>query len=65
MAKSVASRTAYKVTYDALQIHGGLGYMTEGHIEHFFRDAKVLDLFLEPGTMQRSLLAEDIVGKKT
>ena len=64
MAKSVASRTAYRVAYDALQIHGGLGYMTEGHIEHFFRDAKVLDLFLEPGKMQRSQLADEIVGKK-
>jgi alkylation response protein AidB-like acyl-CoA dehydrogenase len=65
MAKSVASRTAYRVAYEALQIHGGLGYMTEGHIEHFFRDAKVLDLFLEPGKMQRTQLAEEIVGKKT
>ncbi len=65
MAKSVASRTAYKVTYDALQIHGGLGYMTEGHIERFFRDAKVLDLFLEPGKIQRSQLAKEITGKKT
>ena len=65
MAKSVASRTAYKVTYDALQIHGGLGYMTESQIEHFFRDAKVLDLFLEPGKIQRSQLAEEIIGKKT
>jgi alkylation response protein AidB-like acyl-CoA dehydrogenase len=65
MAKSVASRTAYRVAYDALQIHGGLGYMTEGHIEHFFRDAKVLDLFLEPGKMQRSQLADEITGKRT
>jgi len=65
MAKSVASRTAYKVTYDALQIHGGLGYMTESHIEHFFRDAKVLDLFLEPGKIQRRQLAEEIIGKRT
>jgi alkylation response protein AidB-like acyl-CoA dehydrogenase len=64
MAKSVASRTAYTVTYDALQIYGGLGYMTESHIEHLFRDAKVLDLFLEPGKMQRSLLAEEIIGKR-
>ena len=65
MAKSVASRTAYRVAYDALQIHGGLGYMTESHIEHSFRDAKVLDLFLEPGKMQRSQLAEEIIGKRT
>jgi acyl-CoA dehydrogenase len=65
MAKSVASRTAYRVAYDALQIHGGLGYMTESHIEHFLRDAKVLDLFLEPGKMQRSRLADEITGKRT
>jgi alkylation response protein AidB-like acyl-CoA dehydrogenase len=64
MAKSIGSRTAYRVTYDALQIHGGLGYMTEGHVEHFFRDAKVLDLFLEPGKMQRRQLAEEITGKR-
>jgi alkylation response protein AidB-like acyl-CoA dehydrogenase len=64
MAKSVASRTAYRVAYDALQIHGGFGYMTESHIEHFFRDAKVLDLFLEPGKMQRSQLADEITGKR-
>ena len=63
MAKSVGSKTAYKVTYDALQIHGGLGYMTEGHIERFFRDAKVLDLFFEPGKMQRRQLAEEIIKK--
>jgi alkylation response protein AidB-like acyl-CoA dehydrogenase len=65
MTKSVASSTAYKVTYDALQIHGGLGYMTESHIEQFFRDAKVLDLFFEPGKMQRSKLADEITGKRT
>jgi len=64
IAKSIGSRTAYRVTYDALQIHGGLGYMTEAHIEHFFRDAKVLDLFLEPGKMQRRQLAEEITGKR-
>jgi alkylation response protein AidB-like acyl-CoA dehydrogenase len=64
MAKSIGSRTAYKVTYDALQVHGGLGYMTEAHIEHFFRDAKVLDLFLEPGKKQRRQLAEEIAGKR-
>jgi len=64
VAKSVATKMAYKVTYDALQIHGGLGYMTEGHIEHFFRDAKVLDLFLEPGKVQRRMLANEITGKK-
>jgi alkylation response protein AidB-like acyl-CoA dehydrogenase len=63
LSKMVGCRAALRVADDALQIHGGYGYMTEGHIEHFYRDAKALDLFLEPGTRQRSLLADHIVGK--
>jgi alkylation response protein AidB-like acyl-CoA dehydrogenase len=63
MSKMIASKAAYKTTYDAVQIYGGYGYMTEGHIEHFYRDAKVLDLFLEPGQIQRNMLADYITGK--
>jgi alkylation response protein AidB-like acyl-CoA dehydrogenase len=63
MSKMVATGAAYRVTNDALQIHGGQGYMTEGHIEHYYRDAKVLDLFLEPGQLQRNMLANEITGK--
>ena len=63
MAKLIASKVAYKTTYEAVQIHGGYGYMTESHIEHFYRDAKVLDLFLEPGQIQRNMLADQITGR--
>jgi acyl-CoA dehydrogenase len=63
MSKTISTKTAYKTTYDAVQIHGGYGYMTEGHIEHFYRDAKVLDLFLEPGYIQRTMLADHLLGK--
>jgi acyl-CoA dehydrogenase len=63
MAKMISSQTAYTTTYNAVQIHGGYGYMTEGHIEHFYRDAKVLDLFLEPGHIQRNMLADNILGR--
>jgi len=62
MSKMIASKAAQRVTYDALQIHGGFGYMKEGHIEQFYRDAKVLDLFLEPGQVQRNMLADEILG---
>jgi alkylation response protein AidB-like acyl-CoA dehydrogenase len=64
MSKAIASKTAYGVTHNALQIYGGLGYMKEGYIEHFFRDAKVLDLFSEPGKTQRSMLVDEIIGKR-
>ena len=58
------AKTAYKVAFDAVQIHGGLGYMKESAIEHFFRDAKVLDLFLEPGQIQRDMVADHMLGER-
>jgi alkylation response protein AidB-like acyl-CoA dehydrogenase len=63
ISKMIASRAAYRNAYEAVQIYGGYGYMTESHIEHFYRDAKVLDLFLEPGQIQRNMLADHITGK--
>jgi len=62
LTKRVACRAALEVANGALQIHGGYGYMTEGQIEHFYRDAKALDLFAEPGWRQKSLLAEEITS---
>ena len=62
MSKMISGRTAYRVTYDALQIYGGYGYMKEGHIERFYRDAKALELFLESPQVQRNMLADKITG---
>lgn len=64
MSKAVGVSTAIRAANDALQIHGGYGYMTEGQIEHFYRDAKALGLFLEPGQTQKNLLADEIAGRK-
>jgi len=64
MSKAVGVSTAIGTANDALQIHGGYGYMTEGQIEHFYRDAKALGLFLEPGQRQKNLLADEIIGRK-
>jgi len=63
MAKMISSQTAYKTAYNAVQVHGGYGYMAEGQIEHFYRDAKVLDLFLEPRYIQRNMLADNMLGR--
>jgi alkylation response protein AidB-like acyl-CoA dehydrogenase len=62
LTKRAACRSALDVANSALQIHGGYGYMAEGQIEHFYRDARTLDLFTEPGFRQRSLLAEEITS---
>ncbi|MBW2168963.1 MAG: acyl-CoA dehydrogenase, partial [Deltaproteobacteria bacterium] len=64
MSKMIATKTAYRVTNDAVQIFGGFGYMKESHIERFYRDARVLELFLEPVQIQRNMLADQIIGKK-
>jgi len=63
MAKIIASKAAYRITYEAVQIHGGYGYMAEAHIEHFYRDAKALELFLEPCQIQRNMLGDQIAGR--
>ena len=64
MSKMIATKTAYRVTNDAVQIFGGFGYMKESHIERFYRDARVLELFLEPVQIQRNMLADQIIGKR-
>jgi alkylation response protein AidB-like acyl-CoA dehydrogenase len=63
MARMFATEVAVKTTLDSIQIHGGYGYMTEGQVEHFYRDAKALDLFMESGSIERSLLGDQIAGK--
>lgn len=63
LAKMVASKAALDVAGDAIQIHGGYGYMTEGLVEHFYRDAKALDLFMESGSIEKSMLGDQITGK--
>ena len=64
LAKHICAKTAYSVAFDAVQIHGGLGYMKESDIEHYFRDAKVLDIFLEPGQIQKDLVADHLLGER-
>jgi alkylation response protein AidB-like acyl-CoA dehydrogenase len=63
LAKMTASKAALEVANDAIQIHGGYGYMTEGQVEHFYRDARALDLFLESGSIEKSMLADQIAGR--
>jgi alkylation response protein AidB-like acyl-CoA dehydrogenase len=63
MAKMVGVRTAVRAASEAVQIHGGYGYMKEGRVERYYRDAKVLDLFLEPPQVQRSMLADLVTGR--
>ena len=44
MAKNLAAEVAIKVTYEAIQIHGGMGYMRETLVERLGRDARLLPI---------------------
>jgi hypothetical protein len=67
MAKYVLSENANKITYDALQIHGGTGYMKEFNVERLTRDARITNIY--EGTSQLQIVAAtggvigDILGE--
>ena len=63
MAMESACRTAESAADASLQIHGGFGYMQEGEIEHFYRDAKYLKLLGSHPHSRLSTLAKLTVGK--
>src|SRR5207248_10829637 len=50
MAKLFAAETAMKVTTDAVQVHGGYGFIKEYEVERYFRDAKITQIY--EGTSQ-------------
>ncbi len=45
MAKLFASQIAQEVTTEAVQIHGGYGYVKEYHVERLMRDAKITQIY--------------------
>jgi hypothetical protein len=55
MCKYVIAETSNKITYDALQIHGGTGYMREFKVERLARDARITNIY--EGTSQLQIVA--------
>lgn len=55
LAKGYASEMAIQVTYDAIQIHGGTGYMQEFNVERLSRDARITTIY--EGTTQLQVVA--------
>lgn len=60
MAKLFASEICMKVCDQAVQIHGGYGYMKEYQVERFFRDAKLLEIGEGTSEVQRMVIAREI-----
>jgi alkylation response protein AidB-like acyl-CoA dehydrogenase len=66
MAKLFASETAMRVATDAIQIHGGYGYMKEYPVERFFRDAKITQIYEGTSQIQRLVIGRSLLeGRRT
>ena len=61
MAKLYASETAMWVTTQAVQIHGGYGYVREFHVERMMRDAKITEIYEGTSEIQRLVIARSIL----
>ena len=62
MAKLFSSEAAMKITTEAIQIHGGYGYIEDYHVERFFRDAKILTIGEGTSEIQRIIIAREILN---
>ncbi|MFL5578176.1 MAG: acyl-CoA dehydrogenase family protein [Gemmatimonadaceae bacterium] len=60
MSKLLASETAMFVTDEAVQIHGGYGYITEYPVERYLRDAKVTEIYEGTSEIQRIVIAREL-----
>lgn len=60
MAKLFASEMCMRVCDQAVQIHGGYGYMKQYQVERFFRDAKLLEIGEGTSEVQRMVIAREI-----
>ncbi len=60
MAKLYASETAMWVTTEAVQVHGGYGYVKEYHVERLMRDAKITQIYEGTSEVQRIVISRAI-----
>ncbi len=61
MAKVYASETAMWVTTEAVQVHGGYGYVKEFHVERLMRDAKITQIYEGTSEIQRVVISRAIL----
>jgi len=61
IAKLFASDVAMKVTVEAVQIHGGYGFVKEYHVERLMRDAKITQIYEGTSEIQRMVISRSIL----
>ncbi|MCD6431416.1 acyl-CoA dehydrogenase family protein [Candidatus Bathyarchaeota archaeon] len=63
MAKTYASRVAMEVTDEAIQIHGGYGYLADYHVERFHRCAKITEIYEGTSEIQKHTVARYLIKR--
>ena len=63
MAKLFASTVAMNTTVEAVQIHGGYGFVREFHVERMMRDAKITQIYEGTSEIQKMVIAREILKK--
>jgi alkylation response protein AidB-like acyl-CoA dehydrogenase len=61
MAKLFASRIAVECALEAVQIHGGYGYMREYHVERYLRDAKITEIYEGTSEIQKIVISRALL----
>lgn len=61
MAKLFASTTAMNVTVEAVQIHGGYGFVKEYHVERLMRDAKITQIYEGTSEIQKIVISRNVL----
>ncbi|MCL9817203.1 acyl-CoA dehydrogenase family protein [Natronocalculus amylovorans] len=63
MAKEYASRVATDVADEAVQVHGGAGYVDDFDVGRFYRDAKITQIYEGTTEIQKNIIARELLGK--
>jgi len=62
MAKLYASEVAMKTTVEAVQVHGGYGYVKEYHVERLMRDAKITQIYEGTSEIQKIVISRAVLA---
>jgi alkylation response protein AidB-like acyl-CoA dehydrogenase len=63
MAKEFSSRVAVHVADEAVQTHGGAGFVNDHDVERFYRDAKITQIYEGTTEIQKNIIARELLGK--
>jgi acyl-CoA dehydrogenase len=64
MAKWFAGETGVRVAEEAVQIHGGYGYMAEYDVERFYRDAKIIEIYEGTKEIEKVIISRALLGRQ-